>query len=54
MFNEKMGKVAKGKNKKKNKKKRKIKKRKEKKKVFLYVRKILCSKSLKSKEVKHW
>jgi hypothetical protein len=36
------------------KKKRKIKKRKEKKKVFLYVRKILCSKSLKSKEVKHW
>ena len=54
MYNEKMGKVAKGKNKKKNKKKRKIKKRKEKKKVFLYVRKILCSKSLKSKEVKHW
>ena len=42
MFNEKMGKVAKGKNKKKNKKKRKIKKRKEKKKVFLYVLKILC------------
>jgi len=40
MLNEKMGKVAKGKNKKK--------------KVFLYVLKILCWKSLKSKEVKHW
>jgi len=38
MLDEKMGKVVKGK----------------KKKVFLYVFKILCWKSLKSKEVKHW
>jgi len=36
------------------KKKKKRKKKKRKKKVFLYVLKILCWKSLKSKEVKHW
>ena len=47
-LDEKMGKVAKGK------KKRKRKKEKEKKKVFLYILKILCWKSLKSKGVKHW
>jgi hypothetical protein len=39
-----MGKVAKGEKEKKKKKKR----------VFLYVLKILCWKSLKSKEIKHW
>ena len=43
MFDEKMGKVAKGK-----------KMKKKKKKVLLYVLKILYWKSLKSKEVKHW
>jgi hypothetical protein len=32
----------------------KKKKKRKKKKVFLYVLKILCWKSLKSKEVKHW
>ena len=46
MLDEKMGKVAKGKKKKERQKKKK--------KVFLYVLKILCWKSLKSKEVKHW
>jgi len=46
----KMGKVAKGEKKKQQKKRKK----KKKKKVFLYVLKILCWKSLKSKEVKHW
>ena len=50
MLDEKMGKVAKGKKEKKKKKKKKGKK----KKVFLYVLKILCWESLKSKEVKHW
>jgi hypothetical protein len=40
----KMGKVAKGEKQKKKKKKR----------VFLYVLKILCWKSLKSKEIKYW
>ena len=49
MFDEKMGKVAKGKKKKERKKKEK-----KRKKVFLYVLKILYWKSLKSKEVKHW
>ena len=46
MLDEKMGKVAKGKKEKKE--------REKKKKVFIYVLKILCWKSLKSKEVKHW
>jgi len=45
MLDEKMGKVAKGKKKKRTKKNKK---------VFLYVLKILCWKSLKSKGVKHW
>jgi len=36
------------------KKKGKKKKKERKKKVFLYILKILCWKSLKSKEVKHW
>jgi len=40
MLDEKMGKVAKG--------------EKQEKKVFLYVLKVLCWKSFKSKEVKHW
>jgi len=35
-------------------KKKQKRKKKEKKEVFLYVLKILCWKSLKSKEVKHW
>ena len=35
-------------------KKKKKEQRKRKKKVFLYVLKILCWKSLKSKEAKHW
>jgi len=38
----------------KKKKERKKEQRKRKKKVFLYVLKIICWKSLKSKEVKHW
>jgi len=46
MFDEKMGKVAKGEKEKKEKEKKK--------KVFLYVLKILCWESLKSKEIKHW
>ena len=41
MLDEKMGKVAKGEKNKKTK-------------VFLYVLKVLCWKSLKSKEVKNW
>jgi branched-subunit amino acid transport protein AzlD len=40
--------------KKKRKKKQNIKKKEKTKKVFLYVLKILCWKSLKSKKVKHW
>jgi hypothetical protein len=38
----------------KKKKRKKEKQKKTKKKVFLYVLKVLCWKSLKSKEVKHW
>jgi hypothetical protein len=43
--------LPKVKNQKKNKKQKKEEKEK---KVFLYVLKVLCWKSLKSKEVKHW
>jgi len=58
MLDEKMGKVAKGKKtkreEKEKEKKKKKKKGKKRKKIFLYVLKILCWESLKSKEVKHW